>query len=262
MSEIIEIKIFSAIGEQGDIGADAYEVAVEAGFVGTRQEWLDSLKGELVEPTVVPADSPDISVLKFDDLNGRFYGTQVFQTGNLSYIFDFTNAKISAPILIFSGATQEPEFLGASQLLNLGGAFIEGNSLISLMYVGDGVVVMAFLASPLDPITGYDRVLNLGEQSGSVTINLRDSENQPIHLVTVTLTGAVTLSFTNTPPLGVEQSFSIRVTNVEAITWPSGTLFNGGAEPLLVSPCEIPCSINNAGALTVYGVINGIETNE
>jgi hypothetical protein len=259
MSEIIEIKIFSAIGEQGAIGADAYEVAVEAGFIGTRQEWLDSLKGELVEPTVVPADSSEISVLKFDDLNGRFYGTQLFQTGNLSFSFDFTNAKISAPILIFSGATQEPEFLGATQLLNLGGAFIAGNSLISLMYVGDGVVVMAYLASPLDPITGFDRVLALGNQSGNVAINLRDTDNQPIHLVTATLTGAVTLSFTNFPPLNTEQSFSIRVTNNQTINWPAGTLFNEGNPPFIQSPCEIPCSINNAGILTVYGVINGIS---
>jgi hypothetical protein len=258
MSEIIEIKIFSAIGEQGDIGADAYEVAVEAGFIGTREEWLGSLKGELVEPTVVPADSPDISVLKFDDLNGRFYGTQLVQTGNLSYTFDFTNAKISAPILIFCGAMQEPEFLGAVELLNLGGAFIAGNSLISLMYVGDGVVVMAYLASPLDPITGYDRVLALGNQSGNVVISLRDNDGQPIHLVTVTLTGAVTLSFVNLPPTGIEQSFALRVTNNETINWPTGTVFSGGVAPVILSPCEIPCSINSAGILTVYGIINGI----
>jgi hypothetical protein len=260
MSDTILIKVFSSLGEQGPDGKDAYEVAVEAGFIGTRQEWLDSLKGELVEPTVVPFDSPEIGVLKFDDLNGRFYGTQIAQTDNLSFTFDFTDAKISAPILIFCGAMQEPEFIGASQLLNLGGAFIEGNSLISLMYVGDGVVVYAFLASPLDPITGYDRVLNLGEQEGSVVINLRDSENQPIHLVTVTLTDAVTFSFTNTPPLGVEQSFSIRVTNVEAITWPSGTLFTKGDAPAPEGNLyEIPCSINNAGILTVYGVVNDIQ---
>lgn len=33
-------------GEIGDTGADAYEIAVEAGFDGTREEWLLSLKGE------------------------------------------------------------------------------------------------------------------------------------------------------------------------------------------------------------------------
>lgn len=33
-------------GNSGDNGQSAYEVAVESGFSGTEQEWLDSLKGD------------------------------------------------------------------------------------------------------------------------------------------------------------------------------------------------------------------------
>jgi hypothetical protein len=33
-------------GEQGAPGLSAYEIAVKNGFIGTEQEWLDSLKGE------------------------------------------------------------------------------------------------------------------------------------------------------------------------------------------------------------------------
>lgn len=32
-------------GDKGDDGLSAYEVAVENGFVGTEQQWLESLKG-------------------------------------------------------------------------------------------------------------------------------------------------------------------------------------------------------------------------
>ena len=37
---------YASRGEKGDKGLSAYEVAVELGFIGTEQEWIDSLKGE------------------------------------------------------------------------------------------------------------------------------------------------------------------------------------------------------------------------
>jgi len=43
-------------GGQGDPGASAFEVAVENGFVGTEQEWLDSLEGP---PGTAGADGAD-----------------------------------------------------------------------------------------------------------------------------------------------------------------------------------------------------------
>lgn len=32
-------------GDKGDPGESAYQIAVDHGFIGTEQEWLDSLKG-------------------------------------------------------------------------------------------------------------------------------------------------------------------------------------------------------------------------
>ncbi|MEK3886533.1 hypothetical protein [Bacillus sp. FSL K6-3431] len=37
-------------GEQGPPGPSAYEIAVENGFSGSEQEWLDSLKGNKGDP--------------------------------------------------------------------------------------------------------------------------------------------------------------------------------------------------------------------
>ena len=37
------------IGEKGDDGKSAYELAVESGYVGTLEEWLESLRGETGE---------------------------------------------------------------------------------------------------------------------------------------------------------------------------------------------------------------------
>lgn len=47
--ETNEFKKLSTVlrGRQGEPGKDAYEVAVEEGFTGTRKEWLDSLKATL-----------------------------------------------------------------------------------------------------------------------------------------------------------------------------------------------------------------------
>ena len=41
-----KISSMDIIGEKGDPGASAYEIAIENGFIGTETEWLASLKGE------------------------------------------------------------------------------------------------------------------------------------------------------------------------------------------------------------------------
>ena len=41
--------ITNVIGEKGDDGKSAYELAVESGYVGTLEEWLESLRGETGE---------------------------------------------------------------------------------------------------------------------------------------------------------------------------------------------------------------------
>ena len=45
VNETIQVVEISSVGVQGARGKSAYEVAVDNGFVGTEQEWLDSLQG-------------------------------------------------------------------------------------------------------------------------------------------------------------------------------------------------------------------------
>ena len=52
-------------GPKGDTGASAYEIAVADGFVGTEQEWLLSLKGEIGNPG---PQGPKGDPLTFEDL--------------------------------------------------------------------------------------------------------------------------------------------------------------------------------------------------
>ncbi len=75
-------------GEDGEDGASAYEVAVENGFVGTEQEWLDSLKGEQGDPLdyndLTPEQITSLKGEKGDDglsayevaVRGGFTGTE------------------------------------------------------------------------------------------------------------------------------------------------------------------------------------------
>lgn len=46
-------------GEQGEDGKSAYEIAVENGFVGSEQEWLESLKGEKGDDGYTPQKGVD-----------------------------------------------------------------------------------------------------------------------------------------------------------------------------------------------------------
>lgn len=49
-------------GEPGADGADAYEVAVQAGFVGTKEEWLESLQGADGAPGADGADGRPVEL--------------------------------------------------------------------------------------------------------------------------------------------------------------------------------------------------------
>jgi len=96
----------------------------------------------------------------------------------------------------------------------------------------------------------------LGSISGTVTINLALGT-----LITATLTGATTLAFSGLPPSGRETAFTLRFAGIHAITLPVGTKYPAGAVPVPAGALyEIPCTINNAGELIVYGVINDIKT--
>lgn len=70
-------------GEDGEDGASAYEIARENGFVGTEEEWLETLKGEDgedgtdgqngangVSPTATVSKTGKVSTLTVTDVNG------------------------------------------------------------------------------------------------------------------------------------------------------------------------------------------------
>ena len=99
-------------------------------------------------------------------------------------------------------------------------------------------------------------ILALGSISGTVDINLALGT-----LITATLTGATTLTFSGLPPSTRETAFTLRFAGIHAITLPAGTKYPAGEVPVPEGALyEIPCTINNAGELIVYGVINDIKT--
>jgi hypothetical protein len=99
-------------------------------------------------------------------------------------------------------------------------------------------------------------ILALGSISGTVDINLALGT-----LITATLTGATTLTFSGLPPSTRETAFTLRFAGIHAITLPAGTKYPAGSVPVPAGALyEIPCTINNAGELIVYGVINDIKT--
>lgn len=63
-------------GERGKQGLSAYEIAVKNGFIGTEQEWLDSLKAESYEPYDSIYEFPNIGspkIIYVDNQESRIY---------------------------------------------------------------------------------------------------------------------------------------------------------------------------------------------
>jgi hypothetical protein len=96
----------------------------------------------------------------------------------------------------------------------------------------------------------------LGSISGTVDIDLTLGT-----LITATLTGTTTLTFSGLPPSTRETAFTLRFAGIEQINLPAGTKYPSGSVPTPEGALyELPCSINSAGNLIVYGVINDIKT--
>ena len=99
-------------------------------------------------------------------------------------------------------------------------------------------------------------IQDLGSISGTVNINLALGT-----LITATLTGTTTLTFSGLPPTTRETAFTLRFAGIHQINLPSGTRFPSGTAPTPSGVLyELPCSINSAGQVIVYGSINDIRT--
>jgi len=96
----------------------------------------------------------------------------------------------------------------------------------------------------------------LGSISGTVDIDLTLGT-----LITATLTGTTTLTFSGLPPSTRETAFTLRFAGIFQINLPVGTKYANGVAPVPAGTLyELPCTINNAGELIVYGSINNIAT--
>ena len=98
------------------------------------------------------------------------------------------------------------------------------------------------------------KVNALGGIIGATDVNLANGT-----FITGTLTGAIELTFTGLPETGYVKDFVLHFTNIETITFPVGTKFAGGVPPVVIaSPYMFVCSVNSAGVVTVYSLIDNI----
>jgi hypothetical protein len=161
-----------------------------------------------------------------------------------------TGALSSGDWTIFNGKQNALGFT-AENVANKSTDTALGSS--STLYPSQGAV-KSYVDTQVNPVAS--NIQALGSISGTVTINLALGT-----LITATLTGATTLAFSGLPPSGRETAFTLRFAGIHAITLPVGTKYPAGAVPVPAgSLYEIPCTINNAGELIVYGVINDIKT--
>jgi hypothetical protein len=99
-------------------------------------------------------------------------------------------------------------------------------------------------------------IQNLGSISGNININLVLGT-----LIIATLTGSTVLTFSGLPTADRETAFTLRFSGIKSITLPIGTKYAQGEIPVTEGLLyEIPCTINSAGDLIVYGSINNIKT--
>lgn len=94
---------------------------------------------------------------------------------------------------------------------------------------------------------------NYGTVSGAQTINVLNGS-----MVSMTLNGATTYTFSGAPVSGNAASFTLELTNGGAytVTWPSGTKWSGGVAPILTaSGTDILSFFTRDGGTTWRGVM-------
>lgn len=101
------------VGPIGPQGSNAYQVAVNSGFVGTQQEWLDSLQGNATDLVLTKGVAENASLTV--DFSNRLLNTE-------------TVSSITSISVIPSGLTfSAQEVLGKSvRFLVIGGTLLQG----------------------------------------------------------------------------------------------------------------------------------------
>ena len=103
-----------SVGAKGETikGESAYQIAVDHGFVGTEEEWLESLKG--VSPSVTIQDNVDGALISITDATGTS-SAQIFDG-------DVPEFSIGEVTTLEAGAQATAEIVGTKQepILNLG----------------------------------------------------------------------------------------------------------------------------------------------
>ena len=103
-----------SVGVKGETikGESAYQIAVDHGFVGTEEEWLESLKG--VSPSVTIQDNVDGALISITDATGTS-SAQIFDG-------DVPEFSIGEVTTLEAGAQATAEIVGTKQepILNLG----------------------------------------------------------------------------------------------------------------------------------------------
>jgi len=157
----------------------------------------------------------------------------------------------AAKVIAEAKALETEASASAALISEQNAAISETNAATSASNASDSELAAQTAADSINGVL----IQNLGEISGAVDIDLNSGT-----LVIATLTGSVTLSFTGLPNSTSEKGFTLRLSGIQMIVFPVGTLFASGDAPTPAGTLyDIPCSINSSGVVIVYGSINAIE---
>jgi len=157
----------------------------------------------------------------------------------------------AAKVIAEAKALETEASASAALISEQNAAISETNAATSASNASDSELAAQTAADSINGVL----IQNLGEISGAVDIDLNSGT-----LVIATLTGSVTLSFTGLPNSTSEKGFTLRLSGIQMIVFPVGTLFASGDAPTPEGALyDIPCSINSSGVVIVYGSINAIE---
>jgi len=157
----------------------------------------------------------------------------------------------AAKVIAEAKALETEASASAALISEQNAAISETNAATSASNASDSELAAQLAADSINAVL----IQNLGDISGTVDIDLNIGT-----LIKATLTDSVTLAFTGLPNSTSEKGFTLRLSGIQMIVFPVGTLFASGDAPTPAGTLyDIPCSINSSGVVIVYGSINAIE---